>query len=271
MLTTLTARRSRRLAALPRRRHAALRQPPDRRGRWLHRLARRGDRRAQARAVGARAGRRGLPGRAARACEAFGFDGPAIAAYRRPQGRHRPDRGGVLRQPSSSWTCSPSPAPMARHPLPGGWRRRCRSAAVRHSAAALIGTLGIGVPPAARLHRPHHARPGDAAAPVPPLRRRAAAGLRDRGFVGRHRRAPARRHADRAWRCSPTSRQDHLDYHGTMEAYWAGQGRAVPLARPARRGGQHRRREGRGAGAAIAAGVGALDVWTVSAASGRPA
>ena len=39
--------------------------------------------------------------------------------------------------------------------------------------------------------------------------------------------------------------QDHLDYHGDMDAYWAGQGAAVRLARPARRGDQHRRPAGR--------------------------
>ena len=60
----------------------------------------------------------------------------------------------------------------------------------------LVGTLGIGRPPACRVHRTHHARPGAAAAPVPPLPGRRRQGLRDRSLVDRHRRAAAGRHAD---------------------------------------------------------------------------
>ena len=55
----------------------------------------------------------------------------------------------------------------------------------------------------------------------------------------RPRHAPGRRHPVRASPCSPTSAQDHLDFHGTMEDYFAAKARLFDPGRR-RRGGRQR-------------------------------
>jgi hypothetical protein len=75
---------------------------------------------------------------------------------------------------------------------------------------------------------------------LPPLRRRASACAIEASSIGiAERRLDGTAH--RGGRCSPTSRRttSTTTAHGRL---LGGQGRAVPLARPARRGGQHRRR-----------------------------
>ncbi len=146
--------------------------------------------------------------------------------------------------------------------------RRCGAA----SPCAVVGTLGIGVPPELTYTGLTDARPGDAAA-------RAARASSTRGFGACAIEASsigiAERRLDGSADRGGGVHQLHAGpprlprQHGRL---LAGQGRAVPLARPARGGDQHRRpaRRQRWCANLIDAGIGALDVWTVSA-GGEPA
>ena len=111
-------------------------------------------------------------------------------------------------------------------------------------------------------HRPDHARPGAAAAPVPPLRRR----RRCRPARSRPRRSASSSAGwtarASAWRCSPISRRTTW----TTTAAWRPTGRprpscsAGPACRP--RWSTSTTRKGVELAAALAGG--ALDLWTFS-------
>ena len=182
--------------------------------------------------------------------EAFGFDGDErIAALRRPEGGDRPDRRAL-----------PTSSPSARLDVLAvtGTNGKTSTAwwtaqALTRARPALRRDRHAGHRRAARdveLHRPDHARPGDCcSARCAASSTRGFARLRDRGLVDRHRRAPARRHAHRGGavhqlHAGPPRLPRH---HGGL----LGRPRRelFALAGPARRGGQHRRRAGRGAGA----------------------
>jgi UDP-N-acetylmuramoyl-L-alanyl-D-glutamate--2,6-diaminopimelate ligase len=89
-------------------------------------------------------------------------------------------------------------------------------------------------------------------------------GLRHRGLVHRHRRAPPGRHPHRAWPCSPTSRRTTW----TTTARWTPTGRPRPScsAGPAcaPRWSTSTTPTAPACARTCAAGIGALDVWTVS-------
>ena len=119
------------------------------------------------------------------------------------------------------------------------------------------------------VHRPDHARPGaccSARCAASSTQGFAACAIEASSIgIVEHRLAGTRI----AVAVFTNFTQDHLDYHGDMDAYWQAKARAVRLAGPARRGGQPRRRaRARSWPARCAAAP--LDLWTVSTAR-RPA
>ena len=166
--------------------------------------------------------------------EAFGFDGDArIAALRGLKAATGQIAAAFFddaqRRSSRS---SPSPAPTARPRPRGGLAQALRGA--RPARAASIGTLGDRARRAAGLdarHRPDHARPGrccrprSAASPTtasaPARSRPSSIGIVEQRLAGTRIEVAL----------FTNFTQDHLDYHGSMDAYWAGQGGAVRAGR----------------------------------------
>ncbi len=232
------------MAARPGHRHAALRQPQDQGRRRLHRMAGCGHRRAQACACRAGAGRDGLPGGARRRggvrLRHNGHLGLSAA-----QGGNRPDRRRLFR-------CADRTARRARHHR---HQRKDLDGLVAGPGLVQPGAAGhslradrhAGHRPAAtcRVRRTHDARPGAAAAPVPPLPGRRRQGMCDRSLVGGHRRTATGRHAD----SRGGLHQFHPGPPGLSRndgGLLASQGRTVPLAGPAGSRHQPGRREGAG-------------------------
>ena len=185
-----------------------------------------------------RRGRRGLRLRRRRASPRYAglkaATGPIAAAYYddpstqlRRAGRHRHQRQDLDRVVAGAGAVDARSADRLR---------RDRHAGHRRAAATL------------ELHRPDDARPGDAAARAArtsPTAASRACAIEASSIGIAERRLDGTRIAVAVF---TNFTQDHLDYHGSMDAYWQAKARAVPLARPARRGGQRRRRAGRRAG-----------------------
>jgi hypothetical protein len=225
------------------------------RGRRLHRLARRRHRRPQVRAAALQQGA-GLPGENA-GSEAFGFEAASGRSYE-----------GLKAAPARSRRCSTTSRAEAR--------RAGRDRHQRQDLHRLVAGAGAVQPrravrrdrhagrrqPPTSTHRPDDARPGAAAAPVPPLPtqglKACAIEASSIGIVERRWTACAHR----ASRCFTNFTQDHLDYHGSMDAYWDAKAELFRWPGLQRGGDQHRRRQGRATGADLA--IGALDVWTYS-------
>ncbi|MBU2409641.1 MAG: UDP-N-acetylmuramoyl-L-alanyl-D-glutamate--2,6-diaminopimelate ligase [Gammaproteobacteria bacterium] len=131
---------------------------------------------------------------------------------------------------------------------------------------AVVGTLGIGVPPELTYT--------GLTTPDPVMLQRELRGFADRGFgacaieassIGIAERRLDGTRIDTAVFTNFT--QDHLDYHGSMDAYW--QAKAELFRWPGLRAAVVNIDDVHGAslvGNLIESGVGALDVWTVSAA-----
>jgi UDP-N-acetylmuramoyl-L-alanyl-D-glutamate--2,6-diaminopimelate ligase len=157
--------------------------------------------------------------------------------------------------------------------VPGGVRTlRLDGSAERSvpSPCAVMGTLGIGVPPQLTYT--------GLTTPDPVMMQREMRALVERGFGACAIEASSIGIAERrldgtriAVAVFTNFTQDHLDYHGSMEAYW--QAKAELFRWPALRAAVINIDDVHGASLCanlIEAGVGALDVWTVSAA-GSPA
>ncbi|MDR6888376.1 MULTISPECIES: UDP-N-acetylmuramoyl-L-alanyl-D-glutamate--2,6-diaminopimelate ligase [Variovorax] len=157
--------------------------------------------------------------------------------------------------------------------VPGGVRTlRLDGSAERcvPSPCAVMGTLGIGVPPELTYT--------GLTTPDPVMMQRELRALVERGFGACAVEASSIGIAERrldgariAVAVFTNFTQDHLDYHGSMEAYW--QAKAELFRWPALRAAVINIDDVHGASLCanlIEAGVGALDVWTVSAA-GAPA
>jgi UDP-N-acetylmuramoyl-L-alanyl-D-glutamate--2,6-diaminopimelate ligase len=135
---------------------------------------------------------------------------------------------------------------------------------------AVMGTLGIGVPPALQYT--------GLTTPDPVMMQRELRALAERGFAACAIEASSIGIAERrldgariAVAVFTNFTQDHLDYHGSMEAYW--EAKAELFRWPGLRAAVINIDDVHGASLCanlIEAGIGALDVWTVSAA-GAPA
>ena len=239
------------MAARPRHRHAALRQPQDRRGRRLHRLAGRGHRRAQACARRAGAGRGGLPGGARRRggvrlrprrpsrpiAQLKAATGPIAAAYFDAPTEQLDVLAvtGTNGKTSTAWWLAQALSNLEPQAVPCG----------------LIGTLGTGRPP--------HVEFVGLTTPDPVLLQRQFRRFLDEGLKACAIEASSvgiveRRLDGTRIRVAVFTNftQDHLDYHGNDGGLLGGQGRAVPLAGPAGGRRQPGRREGAGACAVAA-------------------
>ncbi|VWX58211.1 UDP-N-acetylmuramoyl-L-alanyl-D-glutamate--2, 6-diaminopimelate ligase [Burkholderiales bacterium 8X] len=138
------------------------------------------------------------------------------------------------------------------------------------SACGVIGTLGIGVPPELRYT--------GLTTPDPVMLQRELRSFADRGFGACAIEASSIGIAERrldgtriAVAVFTNFTQDHLDYHGSMEAYW--QAKLELFGWPGLRAAVVNIDDVHGATLVadlVERGVGALDVWTLSAA-GNPA
>ena len=138
------------------------------------------------------------------------------------------------------------------------------------SPCAVMGTLGIGVPPELTYT--------GLTTPDPVMMQRELRALVERGFGACAIEASSIGIAERrldgariAVAVFTNFTQDHLDYHGSMDAYW--QAKAELFRWPGLRAAVINIDDTHGASLCanlIDAGVGALDVWTVSA-DGKPA
>ncbi|MEJ7686041.1 MAG: UDP-N-acetylmuramoyl-L-alanyl-D-glutamate--2,6-diaminopimelate ligase [Variovorax sp.] len=133
------------------------------------------------------------------------------------------------------------------------------------SPCAVVGTLGIGVPPAL-THT-------GLTTPDPVMLQRELRGFADRSFGACAIEASSIGIAERrldgtriAVALFTNFTQDHLDYHGSMEAYW--QAKAELFRWPGLRAAVVNIDDPHGArlvAALVDQGVGTLDIWTVSA------
>ncbi|MGE8495641.1 MULTISPECIES: UDP-N-acetylmuramoyl-L-alanyl-D-glutamate--2,6-diaminopimelate ligase [Comamonas] len=138
----------------------------------------------------------------------------------------------------------------------------CESGVLPHRGCAMVGTLGVGIPP-------HQLDVTGMTTPDPVLLQRAFRSFADAGYgacaieassigIAEHRLAGTRIRLA----IFTNFTQDHLDYHGSMDAYWAAkealfhwsglQSAVVNLD------------DARGAALAASLAGGALDLWTVS-------
>ena len=202
----------------------------------------------------------------ARAClveaagsEAFGFTGDAVAAYEGLKAATGPIAALFYGEPTQALDVLAVTGTNGKTSTAWWLAQALSNAGV---PCGVIGTLGVGQPPKVEhtgLTTPDpvllQVEAVPAASPT-----QACSGLRARGFLHRHRRAAHGRHAGAGgglhqFHPGPPGLPRH---HGSL---LAGQGGVVPLARPAGRGPEHRRRQGRRAGRAVAAGrrTGRLD------------
>ena len=164
---------------------------------------------------------------------------------RRPAGVGGGGGGGVRLSGSRAATSSASPAPMERRP-PSTSCATCSTGDERRAAS--IGTLGVLIGQrrraAARRRRAHHAGAGGARSAV--LRTLVDDGVRAVAMEVSSHTLDQRRVDGVLFDAAVFTNltRDHLDYHGTMEAYFAAKARLVAHLRRRRHGGAQRRRSG---------------------------
>ncbi|MGJ3703250.1 Mur ligase family protein [Variovorax sp. AFSI2.2] len=177
---------------------------------------------------------------------------------------------GTNGKTSTAWWLAESLSTLA---VPGGVRPLQPDGSTERcvpSPCAVMGTLGIGVPPELTYT--------GLTTPDPVMMQRELRSLVERGFGACAIEASSIGIAERrldgariAVAVFTNFTQDHLDYHGSMEAYW--QAKAELFRWPGLRAAVINIDDVHGASLCanlIEAGIGALDVWTVSAA-GSPA
>jgi UDP-N-acetylmuramoyl-L-alanyl-D-glutamate--2,6-diaminopimelate ligase len=177
---------------------------------------------------------------------------------------------GTNGKTSTAWWLAESLSTLA---VPGGVRALRPDGSterIEPSPCAVMGTLGIGVPPELTYT--------GLTTPDPVMMQRELRALVERGFGACAIEASSIGIAERrldgariAVAVFTNFTQDHLDYHGSMEAYW--QAKAELFRWPGLRAAVINIDDVHGASLCanlVEGGIGALDVWTVSAA-GSPA
>jgi UDP-N-acetylmuramoyl-L-alanyl-D-glutamate--2,6-diaminopimelate ligase len=261
---------------------------PDEAARWLRSRVR-GALHADSRGIGAgdgfiawpgaaTDGRRFVPDALARGAAAclveaegsgnFGFEGEAIATYPGLKAATGPIAAAYYDNPSAQLDVLAVTGTNGKTST-AWWLAEALSRSGR-APCAVVGTLGVGVPPALTYT--------GLTTPDPVLLQRELRGFADRGFGACAIEASSigiveRRLDGTRIRVAVFTNftQDHLDYHGSMDAYW--QAKAELFRWPGLRAAVVNIDDLHGAalvGKLIATGVGTLDVWTVSAA-GAPA
>ena len=207
--------------------------------------------------------------------EAFGFEGESIATYAGLKAATGPIAAAYYDTPSAvldliAVTGTNGKTSTAWWLAQALSSEAAASAGVLRSPCAVVGTLGIGVPPELTYT--------GLTTPDPVMLQRELRGFVDRGFGACAIEASSIGIAERRLDGSRIAvavftnfTQDHLDYHGSMDAYW--QAKAELFRWPGLRAAVVNIDDVHGAALVanlIEQGVGALDVWTVSA-EGAPA
>lgn len=198
--------------------------------------------------------------------EAFGFEGDAVARYAGLKAATGPIAAAYHDDPSTRLDVLAVTGTNGKTST-AWWLAQALAA---RSPCAVMGTLGIGVPPDLSYT--------GLTTPDPVMLQRELRGYAQRGFGACAIEASSIGIAERrldgtriAVAVFTNFTQDHLDYHGSMDAYW--QAKAELFRWPGLRAAVVNIDDVHGASLVanlIERGVGALDVWTVSAA-GAPA
>ncbi|RZI88523.1 MAG: UDP-N-acetylmuramoyl-L-alanyl-D-glutamate--2,6-diaminopimelate ligase, partial [Variovorax sp.] len=203
--------------------------------------------------------------------EAFGFDGDRVAAFAGLKAATGPIAASFYGVPSEQLDVLAVTGTNGKTST-AWWLAEALSKSERsaQSPCGVVGTLGIGTPPELVYT--------GLTTPDPVMLQRELRGFVSRGFGACAIEASSIGIAERrldgtriAVAVFTNFTQDHLDYHGSMDAYW--QAKAELFRWPGLRAAVVNLDDVHGAaliGNLVESGVGALDLWTVSAA-GAPA
>jgi UDP-N-acetylmuramyl-tripeptide synthetase len=192
--------------------------------------------------------------------EAFGFPDGAIAGYRALKAATGPIASVYYDAPSHALDVLAVTGTNGKTST-AWWLAQALSQLPRPVPCGLVGTLGIGRPPLVvstglttpdpvllQQHLRHFANDGLKACAI----EASSIGIVEQRLAGTRVRVAV----------FTNFTQDHLDYHGTMEAYW--QAKAALFAWPGLRAAVLNIDDPRGAELARQLAPGALDCWTVS-------
>jgi UDP-N-acetylmuramoyl-L-alanyl-D-glutamate--2,6-diaminopimelate ligase len=202
--------------------------------------------------------------------EVFGFEGDAIACYPGLKAATGPIAAVYYDEPSARLAVLAVTGTNGKTSTAWWLGQALAGANPGPSPCVVVGTLGIGVPPELSYT--------GLTTPDPVMLQRELRGFVDRGFRACAIEASSIGIAERRLDGTKITvavftnfTQDHLDYHGSMDAYW--QAKAELFRWPGLRAAVVNIDDLHGASLVatlIEKSVGALDVWTVSA-SGAPA
>lgn len=201
---------------------------------------------------------------------AFGFEGEAIATYAGLKAATGPIAAAFYDTPSAELDLIAVTGTNGKTSTAWWLAQALSSGSTVRKPCAVVGTLGIGVPPELTYT--------GLTTPDPVMLQRELRAFVNRGFGACAIEASSIGIAERrldgcriAVAVFTNFTQDHLDYHGSMEAYW--EAKAELFRWPGLRAAVVNIDDVHGAALVanlIEHGVGALDVWTVSA-EGAPA
>jgi len=197
--------------------------------------------------------------------EAFDFAGDAVASYAGLKGATGPIAAAYYEQPSACIEVLAVTGTNGKTST-AWWLAEALTAAGRApSPCAVVGTLGIGVPPELRYT--------GLTTPDPVVLQRGLREFADRGFGACAIEASSIGLAERrldgtriALAVFTNFTQDHLDYHGDMDAYW--RAKAELFRWPGLRAAVVNIDDVRGAALTAELGQGGPDLWTLSTRGG---